>query len=801
MKKLFSENKNNIWFWLFLGLAAALFVAMPLMSRSAGNSGDEDKFQIPQGRFVMDYFQSDGADTTCLQDVVTLNGKEQSWNLKYYGCSFDVVTEWINRTFNIDDIARTRHMCNAFLGWLIVLFGGLIAYRMGGWRAGVFAMLLLFLSPRLLGHSFNNPKDIPLAAGVVMTIYYMLMFFRQVSPQLVADAAVKGKKAAIKVVYPEQAYNDKVTRGLAIGLMVLASPLLITSAGIGFTILIVALFVVTILIKSTPKFNPLTLFMLALSLALAVSNRIGGLIAVGYLGMWGLLWVVRYGKHVGGPTIAKVIAAGLLVSLAGFFGGLRLWPFALQDPLGNSIESFRLMSQFDVQLRQLFEGEMVMSSTLPWYYTPKFMLMTIPVAVMIGWLLYPFFGAFKRERRIDSIMIYFTFLFPVIWIVITGANVYGGWRHSLFAYPPMAVAAALGFDALACWAGKKSGKRIVEGVVCAVPLLLLVTPALHIVRNHPYEYVYFNELEGGAKKAYGHYEMDYYYHSMREATEWVLANAEPKSDGSKTLIGSWHIESTRYFMRNDTARFDTRFVRWAQRYEYDWDYLVFPITGISGDQLLSPNFPPSDCVHTVDVDGVPIALVLKRADKSDYYGIQQLAEGRIDTAIVLFHKALTVNPNNETALTNLASIHLRSNQIDSAIYYCQRLTALDATNPQTNQMLAWAYIQAQRNDDAMALLNKEKERGQNAYAFSLSAQLRAQQGDVNGAINEIINMLDHGLMDDVSLQLYTQIRMSQGIDQRTAMFNYYSSYANGLEKKGDKKGAEQLRQQLAGGIR
>ena len=328
-----------------------------------------------------------------------------------------------------------------------------------------------------------------------------------------------------------------------------------------------------------------------------------------------------------------------------------------------------------------------------------------------------------------------------------------------------------------------------------------VTPALHIVRNHPYEYVYFNELEGGAKKAYGHYEMDYYYHSMREATEWVLANAEPKSDGSKTLIGSWHIESTRYFMRNDTARFDTRFVRWAQRYEYDWDYLVFPITGISGDQLLSPNFPPSDCVHTVDVDGVPIALVLKRADKSDYYGIQQLTEGHIDTAIVLFHKALTVNPNNEAALTNLASIHLRSNQIDSAIYYCQRLTALDATNPQTNQMLAWAYIQAQRNDDAMALLNKEKERGQNAYAFSLSAQLRAQQGDVNGAINEIINMLDHGLMDDVSLQLYTQIRMSQGIDQRTAMFNYYSSYANGLEKKGDKKGAEQLRQQLAGGIR
>ena len=106
MKKFLNENKNNVWFWLFICIAAILLIVMPLMSRNAGNSGDEDKFQIPQGQFVMDYYASDGQDTTCLKDVVNLNGKEQSWNLKYYGCSFDVVTEWINRTFGIEDIAE-----------------------------------------------------------------------------------------------------------------------------------------------------------------------------------------------------------------------------------------------------------------------------------------------------------------------------------------------------------------------------------------------------------------------------------------------------------------------------------------------------------------------------------------------------------------------------------------------------------------------------------------------------------------------------------------------------------------------
>lgn len=814
MKRLIETNKKNPWFWTFIALAVVLMFVMPLMSRSAGNSGDEDKFQIPQGQFVMNYYKSDHQDTTCLQDVVNINGKDLSWNLKYYGCSFDVVTEWINQTFGIEDIARTRHICNALLGWLIVLFGGLIAMRMASvgsgddaakrsWRAGVITMALLFLSPRLLGHSFNNPKDIPLAAGVIMCIYYMMMFFRQVTPVATeTPTGKKGVKTTPVVTYAESCWGEKMHRICSLVLLVASAVILCVTAGIFVALLIVILEVLALFaFKEKPHFNPLTLFMLALSLALAISSRIGALIVVGYMGLWGLLWFIRYGKAVGGRTVAKVICVAVAVCATGIFGGMLLWPYAMQDPIHNAVESFKLMSQFDVQLRQLFEGEMVMSSALPWYYTPKFILMTIPVAVLIGWLLYPFFGAFKRDRRIDSIMIYFTFLFPVVWIVITGANVYGGWRHSLFAYAPMAVAAGLGFDALAAWAGRKSGKRLVEALVCAVPFLLLVPPALHTVRNHPYEYVYFNELAGGTKKAYGHYEMDYYYHSMREATEWVLANAEPRADGSKTLIGSWHLESTKYFIRRDTAQFDTRFVRWGQRYEYDWDYLVFPITGISGEQLLGANFPPADCVHTVDVDGCPIALVLKRQTKDDLYAMQQLKAGNVDSATMLFHKALAVNPNNETAITQLANIHLQQRQYDSTIYYCNQMAALEAYNPQTTQLMALAYIQSGRNDDALALLNKVKERGQDAFAYSLSAQLRAQQGDVNGAINEIIAMLDRGLMDDYSLQLYMQIRMSQGTDQRTAMFNFYNAYAAGLEKHGDKKAAEQLRQQLNGGIR
>ena len=160
MKRFFGENKNNPWFWTFVVLSVALLFALPLMSRSAGNSGDEDGFQIPQGKNVINWYKTDGVDSTCM----TFN------NLKYYGSSFDVVTEFVNQTFHIDNISQSRHIMNSLMGWLAILMVGLIAYLLGGARAGVFALLLMFLSPRFLGHSFNNPKDVPFAAGVIASI-------------------------------------------------------------------------------------------------------------------------------------------------------------------------------------------------------------------------------------------------------------------------------------------------------------------------------------------------------------------------------------------------------------------------------------------------------------------------------------------------------------------------------------------------------------------------------------------------------------------------------------------------------
>ncbi len=385
MKQFFTAHKKNPWFWIFLFIGLVSLFLIPTLSMDAGNSGDEDGFQIPHGQNIIRYYESKGQDTTY----------KDFKNLKYYGSSPDVIAAFVNDTFQIEDINISRHIINSLFGWLAILMVGLIAYSLAGWRAAVFSMLFLLLSPRFLGHAFNNTKDAPFAAAVIAAIYFMILFFKQF-----------------------------------------------------------------------PKVKWYVVLLFILSIALAISIRVGGLILFGYFGLFGFCYLIKTyiensrrlklekRKNIGFTDklpmnyIWRMLIFGIGICVVGFFAGLLIWPYAMEAPFAHTMESFKEMSAFATAIRQVFEGTMQWSDFLPWYYTPKYILITIPVAVILGFLLYPFFGGCKKQNLFFTCLIYFTCIFPVFWIVYTNANVYGGWRHAMFAYPPMVVAAGLGFDAV-----------------------------------------------------------------------------------------------------------------------------------------------------------------------------------------------------------------------------------------------------------------------------------------------------------------------------------------------------------------
>ena len=476
------------------------------------------------------------------------------------------------------------------------------------------------------------------------------------------------------------------------------------------------------------------------------------------------------------------------------------------------------MSSFDTGIRQVFEGKLYWSDLLPWYYTPKFILMTIPIAVIVGMVLFFVFCWRKKEDRFWSFIVFFTFFFPVFWIVYTRANVYGGWRHAMFAYPPMVVAAGLGFEGLVKWVeakvqGSKSKaqssnngeqqpkvkdlKPLVVNVGAVVLLLVLLAgPIRHIIANHPYEYVYFNELVGGTKNQLGQYELDYYYHSTREASEWIKANAEKKKDGSKVIVATWHTASVDYFFRKDTNDFQVKFERWSEKENHDWDYAIFTVTGMNPDYLKSEYFPPKNTVKTIDVDGVPIAVILKREDKSDFkaYALRNNYR-KIDSLILLYQQALKADPYNQGAMLGLGEAYLRVGEFDSALLVLNRHLKFDPELSDYSRAIV--YLHKKDTATAIDIFHKLiKSNPKDVDSYDRLLQIHLERKDLVAARKEFLKAIDADQVTGKLEKLWVRYCDLQNIGETDAYIQLYRLTAESLEKRGRKKDAKVYREAI-----
>lgn len=674
----------KIIFWI---LAAVLCIALPFMSLDAGISGDEF-VNYGHAEYVYDYFTK--GDTTCMHGINKGNGS--ATHLEYYGQSFDNITYFINKTFNVDNPYEVRHFFNAICGSGIILIVGLFLVKTCGWRAGILGLLLMFLSPRFIGHSFNNPKDIPFALGYAFTIYQIML-----------------------------------------------------------------------LVKELPKTSIKRLIFISLGIALANSVRIGGLILVPYLFLFCGCWYFFANPHIktwnnwifwkkGFILIGKL----LLVCLIGYFASLILWPYALKDPIHHPYESLQMMEHFATNLRQIFEGTNIFSAEAPWYYLPKYMMISIPIVVLIGFFLslalIP--RLWKTVKPMTLLIVYFSVIFPIFYIIYKHSNVYGGWRHVLFTYPLLVVAAGMGWDA--AYSFFKS--KFLKYSAYVVTAVLLILPLVHIVNNHPHEYVYYNEFAGGVKKNYGYYEMDYYQHSTRAATEWLINHLKETGEATpeniakregKIILASNDYGTLSYYARKDTNLFKPIYIRYYERGSRNWDYAVIVNSYINAYQLQRNLWPPKNTIHTIDVDGKPIAAILKRTDYSDFEAAE-LVNSLSDTAlsneekfsnlmlaIQKYRKALDVDPNNEAALTGIIGAYSNIQRMDSVMYFTDKLVeACPSENylSYAANIYASAYQQTRNQAyidkviDLRKQVIKSNPRAANAY-YDL-AMLYAQTGQV-----------------------------------------------------------------------
>ena len=358
------------------------------------------------------------------------------------------------------------------------------------------------------------------------------------------------------------------------------------------------------------KLQPSLILFLVVSIAFSVSIRAGGILLVFYLLFAGLIYhsleFLRK-KKVSREQLFRTAVLLLIISAAGYLSGLLLWPYALQNPVVNPWKSYQLMTRFPTTIQQIFEGKLIWSDHHPWHYLPKYMLITIPLVVFTGVALFLAFSRriIERGHQLTYGFLLFSILFPVLFVILKSANLYGAWRHFIFVYPGIVILAAIGLHGFF----SRYRQPVVRGAGMVALALLLFHPLKFMLASHPYYYLYYNQLTGGLKGAYGKYETDYYYHTMRSGAEWLQRYLKENQVNGKVTVGS-NFSVNWYFRNRNNVRF--RYFKYQQRNDVEWDYAVIGNSYIRPEQLRKNQFPPEGTIHTVRVDGVPVCAVVAR---------------------------------------------------------------------------------------------------------------------------------------------------------------------------------------------
>lgn len=549
------------------------------------------------------------------------NKSLQFQHQELYGGLFDYTLEVIHRWMPSVEQLKLRHFFNAIFGALLMLFTGLLARRLSKkWSIGFLALLFIFFSPRIFGESMNNPKDIPFATGFVIGVYAIVAYLQDFPRKAIINALLIA-----------------VGLGIAFGVRSAGGILLI-----GYFILFAGLYYIT---------NKAFKAQLADN-----KNRL----------------LIR---------IALIFVGGVL---GGYIIGLLAWPWGIQSPVSNTLAALQEMTNRSVVLRVLFEGEYRPNNNMPWYYEFKWILMTSPLIIIAGVLLYMGMSVrqLKKLGAFTIIVPAFCAFFPLLYMIYKHSSVHDTWRHVFFVYPGWVVMGAMGFDFLTEYI-KNEKRKMIPYLVAVLGLL----PAIvWTVRSHPNQYVYFNESVGGVKGAYGYYDIDYYQNSGKQAADWIKANAKP-IPGRRMMVRSNMSAYNKYFEFHPTF-IDADYGRYTERNQLEWDYYVAYPRYISAEQMQNGKWDLQNTVHKVEIDGVPLCVVVARKSRAGIEAHDAMMKKDYATAVEKYKEYIQSDTTDEYTYVNYGIALASIGQLDDAVNALRKATEIDATKPEFFETLA-----------------------------------------------------------------------------------------------------------------
>lgn len=487
------------------------------------------------------------------------------------------------------------------------------------------------------------------------------------------------------------------------------------------------------LLAELPKPDRKTITWLIVAIGAAISVRIGGLLLIAYMGLFLLVALVRQSGADRLEFFRKIVRTGLIAGIGGYLAGLIFWPYGHQNPLLNPFRALENMSDFPTVISVLFEGEVIQSANVPWYYIPKFLVYTAPLFALLAFALMivmlPFWRPKKQLYWLWPVL--FAAIFPVAYIIYKDANLYDGMRQVLFIYPPFIVGGAMALNHLYSRFRQWGKQLALTGALAA----FMAIPFWFMVTNHPNQVVYYNSFAGGAEGAYGEYELDYWGNATKQAAN-RLAEVIPDVDQRDSMIyvKANFAHGVRSVLLRQRDSVKVQYASYKERSRKKWDYAVFVLRFIP-PRILNNYWPPKGTFDQVKINGTPILTILKRENYHDLMGFRHLQNQAYAKAVKDFEAYRQYNPENPRVLSALAQSYARTNQLRKAQEAATQALKIAPGNFRALGIMGRLYQQNGQTDRAIRIYERAVQRNRGyAMGYYQLGRLYYQKGQPRQAL-------------------------------------------------------------------
>jgi hypothetical protein len=266
--------------------------------------------------------------------------------------------------------------------------------------------------------------------------------------------------------------------------------------------------------------------------AVATDIRVMGLLLIVFTGIM-VMMELSASTAENAPRRWHLVQAGLLYLITAAAFTVLLWPYLWEAPLDNLMYAFRRMSRFPWRGSNVYFGQLVLGTQIPWHYGPVWIIITTPIPYLLaallgivhwGWQIVRsrFTSLYAFAERIDLLFIGWL-IGPPLLVILLQSVIYNGWRHLYFIYPALLLLAVRGLQVLVTFYSEAHGKwRLVVGVALLALGLETGRTLWRMVRMHPYQQVYFSFLPTATAERL--FERDYWGLSYRQGLQWLLSH-------------------------------------------------------------------------------------------------------------------------------------------------------------------------------------------------------------------------------------------------------------------------------------